>query len=116
MTLKKRIAKLEERAGPVWRRPCDIVCLDLDGLILWDGTEAMLEWSGRPLTDWPREWLEQPWPLKLLVGVDPLLMLGSDLRGLKQPFDARFEEDEDGGTSPRQPAPNSPRLYNTILE
>jgi hypothetical protein len=114
MTLKKRIAKLEELAGPAWRRPCDIVCLDLDGRILWDGTEAMREWAGRPLSDWPREWLVEPWHLKTLIGVDPLLVLGLDKSGLTQPFAARF--DEDGDDSPRQPDPNPPRLYNTIME
>jgi hypothetical protein len=111
MSLQKRIAKLEELAGPAWRRPSDVLCVDLDGRILWDGHEAMRGWAGRPLAEWPREWLEQPWPLKVLVGVDPLVVLGLDLT---QPFPARL--DEDGDDSPRQPAPNPPRLYNSIME
>jgi hypothetical protein len=114
MNLRKRIDKLEERVAPAWRRPSDIVCLDLDGRILWDGCPAMLQWAGRPLASWPREWLEQPWPLKLLVNVDPIKVLGLNLSGLTQPFNARL--DEDGDDSPRQPAPNPPRLHNTIME
>ena len=92
MNLQNRIAKLEALAGPERRRPCDILFLDLDGRILWDGDEGMRGWSGRSADEWPPEWLEHPWPLKRIIGVDPLVVLGLDLCGLTQPFPARLDD------------------------
>jgi hypothetical protein len=111
-SLKHRVGKLQALFGPADRRPSDVLCLDLDGKILWDGSEAMREWAGRPLTDWPREWWELPWSIKLLQGIDPLPVLGLDLKGMAQPFAARLDEHDPAPP----PAPNSPRLHNPIEE
>jgi hypothetical protein len=104
MNLRTRILKLEAIAGPANRRPTDILFIDLNGKILWDGTTEMVEWAGRSRSEWPSEWLREPWALKTIIGVDPLLVLHKD--GLKQPFDANLPEDD-------AHRPNVPHLYNS---
>ncbi len=47
-----------------------IVCVDNQGHILDDGTLLSRQWVGRCLE-------EMPYPVQVLVGVEPLLVLGS---------------------------------------
>lgn len=77
---RKRLARLETWLArqPGNGRPCHLLFLDLCGRILWDGSGSMREWSGRPVDDWPQEWLDNPWPIKLVKGIDPLVVLARD--------------------------------------
>jgi hypothetical protein len=63
-----RLVRLERKQSVT---PClSIVCVDDQGRILDDGTFLTRQWVGRC----PEE---MPYPVQVLVGVEPLLVLGS---------------------------------------
>ena len=74
--LVNRVTALEGRGGTGPRRPTNVLFLDSNGPILWDGSDRMRGWAGQPSSAWPPEWLEQPRRITRLIGVDPLALLG----------------------------------------
>jgi len=66
--LHTRLVRLERRQSVSACLP--IVCVDNQGRILDDGTLLTRQWVGRC----PEE---MPCPVQVLVGVEPLLVLGS---------------------------------------
>jgi hypothetical protein len=78
--LLKRLEALEAQAkATASARPGEVVFLDDEGRIMADGTRAMEPWVGKTLSDWPAEWRDRPHPVKLIQGVDPIVLLGLDL-------------------------------------
>jgi hypothetical protein len=75
-SLYKRLAVLEGLLGTCPRRPSDVLFLDHDGFIQWDGSAAMKEWAGKHVSAWPAEWFEQPWCITTVKGLDPPVVLG----------------------------------------
>jgi prepilin-type processing-associated H-X9-DG protein len=76
--IHKRLARLENAVGANREpsRPANVLFLDGQDRILFDGNEAMRSWAGRHRSEWPAAWWDQPWPITLVGGVDPLVVFG----------------------------------------
>lgn len=74
--LSVRLQRLEALAQTKSGRSANVLFLDHQDRILWDGSEAMKGWASRHSSEWPADWLDRPWPITLVGGVDPLVVLG----------------------------------------
>jgi hypothetical protein len=72
--LRRTLARME-RACPVPSRPhLWLACVDDQGRVLDDGSEAARPWVGRHHT-------ELPGPVQVIAGIDPFRVLGRDRTG-----------------------------------
>lgn len=79
MSLRHRLQRLEQVLRGDFA--IQLVCVNEAGLVLDDGSEQIRPWSGK-------HYSEVPGPPKVLVGVDPLEVLGRRLAksdGREQP-------------------------------
>ena len=67
MSLRIRLTHLE-RPQSLASQP-SLVCVDEEGRVLDDGTAEMRPWIRKHQDDWP-------FPVAVIVGVDPLVVLG----------------------------------------
>ena len=85
--VRRRLARLEQRCLPPPTH-LGVVFLDEQGVVLDDRSEAVRPWVGRHGSELPRN-------VKVIIGVDPLVVFG-----YKEPDD---ECATDGGNAPGAP-------------
>lgn len=77
MNLLARLKRLETQSTAAWERYPHLVCIVSleDPTILEDGSALTRPWVGRPLAELETG-LPADWPLQVLVGINPLVVLG----------------------------------------
>ena len=77
--VRRRLGRLKQRCAPPLS-PISIVCVDAEGRVLEQDSEALRPWVGRHHS-------ELPHPVTVLGGVDPLRVLGLIKEGEPSPND-----------------------------